>query len=260
MKFEQQLTVDKLSVSISETEESLAKTSAKIAQEYLETILANKQEAAILLATGNSQLKFLDVLISNAKIDWSRLKLFHLDEYLGISKEHPASFRYYLREKVEKRVNPQVFHYLQGDTLEPVKECDRYTKLLQAQPIDLCCLGIGTNGHLAFNEPRVANFDDPYWVKLVRLEQETRQVQVDQGHFSNLNQVPQYALTVTIPMILLSKKILCLASGISKAKVIKTMLKDDINSACPASILRQHTDATLVLDQASSQLISGTIV
>lgn len=255
MKFEQQLAVDQLSVYISKTEEILARNSAKIAQEYLENVLENKPEASILLATGNSQLKFLDALISNSKIDWSRLKLFHLDEYLGIDPEHPASFRYYLREKVEKRVEPQVFHYLEGDTLEPLRECDRYTKLLQAQPIDLCCLGIGTNGHLAFNEPSVANFNDPYWVKIVRLEKETRQVQVEQGHFSDFDQVPQYALTVTISMILSCQKILCFASGNNKASIIQRMLKGEINSICPASILRQHSEATLFLDWESAKLL-----
>ncbi len=255
MESEQQFTVDTLSVYISQTEKELAKQSAKITQEYLEKVLQKKGEARIILATGNSQLHFLDALIATQKIDWSQITLFHLDEYLGIEEKHPASFRYYLREKVEKRVHPKQFHYLQGDSLEPIEECDRYTKILQEKPIDLCCLGIGTNGHLAFNEPTVAKFDDPYGVKLVRLEEETRQVQVFQGHFSHLDKVPKYALTLTVPMILLSQKILCLASGKNKATVVKTMLKHNIRPCCPASILRTHSDSSLLLDKESAELL-----
>lgn len=255
MESEHQLKVDTLSVYISKTGKDLAKKSAKITQKYLLKVLKEKKEARIILATGNSQLQFLDALITTQKIDWNRITLFHLDEYLGINEKHKASFRYYLREKVEKRVHPKQFHYIHGNTLEPVEECDRYTELLQEKPIDLCCLGIGTNGHLAFNEPAVAKFDDSYRVKLVRLEEQTRQIQVNQGHFSNLNEVPQYAITLTIPMILLSRKIICLALGKSKAKIVETMLKDDINTYCPASILRKHSDADLFLEQNSARLL-----
>jgi glucosamine-6-phosphate deaminase len=118
-------------------------------------LLQNQDQVTILLATGNSQLQFLDLLIASQKIDWSRINLLHLDEYLGIEEKNPASFRFYLHERVEKRINPQSFHYLQGDALQPLEECDRYSRLLQKQPIDLCCLGVGINGHLAFNEPQV---------------------------------------------------------------------------------------------------------
>ena len=187
MTSEYQFKVDTLSVYISKTGKELAKESAEITQKYLSKVLKEKKEARIVLATGNSQLQFLDALIATKKIDWNRITLFHLDEYLGINEKHQASFRHYLQEKVEKRVYPKRFHYIQGNTLEPINECNRYTELLQEKPIDLCCLGVGTNGHLAFNEPAVAKFDDAYWVKLVRLEKETRQVQVEQGHFSHLN-------------------------------------------------------------------------
>jgi len=248
--------VDDLLVQIYNSEVEMAQNVAEIAQEYLQYVLQQQDTAAVLLATGNSQLKFLDALIALNGVDWSRITLFHLDEYLGISADHAASFRRYLRERVEKRVFPRQFHYLEGDTLQPVTECDRYTKLLQAQPIDLCCLGVGENGHLAFNDPSVANFQDPYSVKLVKLDTLNRQQQVNTGHFPNLEAVPQYAFTVTIPMICSAKKILCLTPEKRKAHVVKEILQTSISTDCPASILRQQPQATLFLDINSASLLS----
>lgn len=252
---DQKLTVDTLATHIYDTEEALALGAVQMGADYLQQVLKEKSEATLLLATGNSQRQFLESLITIPEIDWSRLRLLHLDEYLGIDGNSPASFRFYLHERVEKHVHPKEFHYLNGDALEPLAECDRYTQLLQAQPIDLCCLGVGVNGHLAFNEPQVANFRDPYWVKLVRLDQQTRWMQVYQGHFRYFETVPQYAFTVTIPTILSSRKIICLAPGEQKAEIIKEMLRGSISKNCPASVLRQHPDATLCLDKESAQLL-----
>jgi glucosamine-6-phosphate deaminase len=251
--------VDQLMVQIYYSEVEMAQDVAKIAHKYLQNLLQQQNTVAILLATGNSQLKFLDALIALGGVDWSRITLFHLDEYLGITADHAASFRRYLRERVEKRVVPQEFHYIEGDTLEPVAECDRYTKLLQAQPIDLCCLGVGENGHLAFNDPAVANFQDLDSVKLVKLDMVNRQQQVSTGHFPNLETVPQYAFTVTIPMICAAKKIICLAPETRKAKVVKDILQEAISTNCPASILRQQPQATLFLDLNSASLLSENL-
>ncbi|AFZ58463.1 glucosamine-6-phosphate deaminase [Anabaena cylindrica FACHB-243] len=248
--------VDDLLVQIYNTEAEMAENAAKIAQEYLYNLLQQQDQVALLLATGNSQLKFLDALIALGGLDWSRIALFHLDEYLGITADHPASFRHYLRERVEQRVSPQRFYYIEGDTLEPVAECDRYTKLLKAQPIDLCFLGIGENGHLAFNDPAVADFQDPASVKLVKLDQVNRQQQVNTGYFSNLETVPQYAFTLTIPIICAAKKIICLAPDIRKAKIVKEILQSPITTNRPASILRKQPQATLFLDTNSAQLLS----
>jgi len=244
--------VDNLQVQIYNSEAEMAQDVAQITSNYLENVLNKQNTAAVLLATGNSQLKFLDALIALGSVDWSRITLFHLDEYLGITAVHPASFRLYMRERVEKKLHPRQFHYIEGDTLEPMAECDRYTKLLQTQPIDLCCLGVGENGHLAFNDPAVANFQDPYSVKLVKLDDVNRQQQVNTGHFPNLNSVPQYAFTVTLPLICSSKKIICLAPEKRKAKVVKQMLKEPITTSCPASILRNQPQATLFLDDNSA--------
>ncbi|MGM3309243.1 glucosamine-6-phosphate deaminase [Anabaena sp. WFMT] len=248
--------VDDLLVQIYNTEAEMAEDAAKIAQEYLYNLLQQQDQVALLLATGNSQLQFLDALIALGGLDWSRIALFHLDEYLGITADHPASFRRYLRERVEQRVSPQRFYYIEGDTLEPVAECDRYTKLLKAQPIDLCLLGIGENGHLAFNDPAVADFQDPASVKLVKLDQVNRQQQVNTGYFSNIETVPQYAFTITISMICAAKKIICLAPATRKAKIVQEILQKTITTNCPASILRKQPQATLFLDINSAHLLS----
>jgi glucosamine-6-phosphate deaminase len=246
--------VDELQVNVYNSEAEIAQDAAEIVSRYLHSLLLEQETASVLLATGNSQLKFLDALIAIDGVNWSRVACFHLDEYLGIAENHSASFRYYLREKVEKRVHPKEFNYIEGDTLQPLWECDRYSQLLQAQPIDLCLLGIGENGHLAFNDPSVADFADPYGVKLVKLDEINRQQQVNTGSFVNIENVPQYAFTVTIPIICQSKKIICLAPGQRKAEMIKAMLSGEINQACPASILRKQQHATLFLDVESASL------
>lgn len=245
--------VDKLSVRLYHQETELTQDVAEIAHDYLRNILAHQSQAAVILATGNSQIKFLEALIALGGIDWSRIVFFHLDEYLGIEASHSASFRRYLQQRVEKRVNPAAFHYIEGDTMQPLAECDRYTQLLQAQPIDLCCLGVGENGHLAFNEPSVADFNDSRQIKLVKLELATRQQQVNEGHFPNVEAVPQYAFTLTISPICGAKKILCLAPHKRKAAIVKKMLRSPISKDCPASILRSQVQATLFLDADSAR-------
>ena len=249
---------DDLSVRVYQEDRELAKDAAIFARNYLKSLLQQQEIARVVLATGNSQIKFLEAITTEEgqnTLDWSRIIFFHLDEYLGISEEHPASFRYYLHHKVEQKIPLRKFHYLQGDALQPLEECYRYSKLLQQKPIDLCLLGVGENGHLAFNEPTVADFADSQTVKIVKLESITRQQQVDGGYFSSLETVPQYAYTLTIPAICSAKKILCLVSGKHKAEVVKTMLHSPINVDCPASILRKQKQAILFLDRHSASLL-----
>jgi glucosamine-6-phosphate deaminase len=244
--------VDSLSVRVYNSKRELAKDAAAIAKQYLNSLLSRQHTATVILATGNSQIEFLEALVSVEDLDWSRIIFFHLDEYLGISAGDRASFRRYLRERVEEKINPCEFHYIEGDTLQPLDECSRYGGLLQRQPLDLCCLGIGENGHLAFNEPSVANFNDPYKIKIVKLDLENRQQQVEKGHFLSLETVPEYAFTLTIPTICSAQKILCLAPEKGKAQIVKKMLQNEISTACPASILRQQPQATLFLDTDSA--------
>ena len=144
---------DSLAVRVYAGQTELSQDVARIAQAHLREVLAAKGSAAVILATGNSQIKFLEELIRIGGVDWSKITLFHMDEYLGISGDHKASFRRYMRERVASRVQPRVFHYLEGDSLLPMDECERYSALLRALPIDLCCMGVGENGHIAFNDP-----------------------------------------------------------------------------------------------------------
>ena len=246
---------DALAIRIYQTPDDLAQDAAAMAQRHLYETLARQGSASVIFATGNSQLQFLDALVALGGVDWSRVTLFHMDEYLGIDANHRASFRRYLRERVESRVKPKQFHYLEGDALLPLKECERYTKLLSAQPIDLCCLGIGENGHLAFNDPPVADFKDPHPVKLVKLDEACRQQQVGEGHFPNLEAVPQYAFTLTIPTLCSARRMLCIVPERRKARAVKETLRGPIRPACPASFLRQQSHCTLFLDGDSASLV-----
>jgi glucosamine-6-phosphate deaminase len=246
---------DLLAVRVYRTQRDLARDAATLAQGHLQETLARQGAASAILATGNSQLEFLDALVALGGVDWSRITLFHMDEYLGIDANHRASFRRYLRERVESRVKPRQFHYLEGDTLLPLKECERYAKLLSAQPIDLCCLGIGENGHLAFNDPPVADFNDPHPVKLVKLDEACRQQQVGEGHFPDLNAVPQYAFTLTIPTLCSARRMLCIVPERRKAQAVKDALRGPISTVCPASFLRRQNHCTLFLDGDSASLV-----
>ncbi|MGF1590865.1 MAG: 6-phosphogluconolactonase [Pleurocapsa sp.] len=144
--------VKDLSVTIAHSTDELTNDVARLTQDYLQSLLEQQATVRIILATGISQLKFLSAIAAGNQLDWSRIICFHLDEYLGIAADHPGSFRYYLRSKVEQRVQPRTFNYIEGDAQKPLAECSRYSNLLQQQAIDLCMLGIGDNGHLAFNE------------------------------------------------------------------------------------------------------------
>lgn len=251
-----QFQVDALSVKVYDSSLKLATDAANFVGDYLLSLLTRQEKVRIILATGNSQLQFLDSLTSSTQIDWSRVVFFHLDEYLGISPEHQSSFRYYLRREVEEKVNAAQFNYIRGDAVEPLTECDRYKQLIERQAIDLCMLGVGKNGHLAFNEPTVANFQDSRTIKLVKLETKTRQQQIDSGYFTGSETVPQYAFTLTIPTICAAKKIICLAGGERKAAIIKTMLQAPISTSVPATVLRRQPQATLFLDRESASLLS----
>ena len=244
--------VDALPVRVYAHGQDLAADAAQTARQHLQATLETQGRATVLLATGNSQLRFLKNLTGLSGINWSRITLFHLDEYLGIAAEHPGSFRRYLRDRVLSQVSPQAFHFLEGDAHEPIAECERYTRLLQAQPIALCCLGIGENGHLAFNDPAVAHFNEPPTVKIVKLDLKCRQQQVREGYFPHLPAVPKYALTLTIPLLCSAKKMICVVPDTCKAPAVRDALRGPIATTCPASILRRQPQAILFLDLESA--------
>ncbi|MEY2858420.1 MAG: hypothetical protein RLZZ74_2733 [Cyanobacteriota bacterium] len=261
----QVIKVGNLSVRVAPVAADLTQDVAIMVQDYLQSLLKQQETVRIILATGNSQLDFLkaigrglgvypherpnqEAIAQGHQLDWSRIICFHLDEYLGIAADHPGSFHYYLHHKVEQPLQPRKFHYLVGDALQPLRECDRYRHLLQQQTIDLCMLGIGDNGHLAFNEPSVADFNDPQLVKLVKLETKTRQQQVNGGYFPDLASVPNYAYTLTIPAICAAKRVFCLAGGSHKQELVRQTLEHAITPNFPATILRTLPHATLFAD------------
>jgi len=244
--------VDQLSVRIYTDQLQMSQAVALDIQNYLQATLAVQASISAVLATGNSQIHFLSELARNKDLNWSSITFFHMDEYLGISPDHPASFRRYLRERVEEKIHPKTFHYIEGDAQEPLDECNRYAKLLRSNEIDLCCLGIGENGHIAFNDPPVANFEDPYLVKIVKLDHACQLQQVNEGHFPNLGAVPDYALTLTIPALCLARKMCCIVPEKRKAKAVKRALNGPIDVSCPASALRRCPQATLFLDADSA--------
>ncbi len=249
---------DSLSVHVFRGQDELAAYTVAVVRDTLADAIRRTGTAAAILATGNSQLRFLKLLVTAGGVDWSAVTLFHMDEYLGVKADHPACFRRYMKEKVESFVHPRVFHYLGGDADLPLDECARYTALLKAQPIDLCCLGIGENGHLAFNDPHVCRFDDPHWVKLVSLDVPCRLQQVKEGHFATLESVPPYAYTLTPPALLSARRVLCLAPESRKAIPVQTALELPISEKCPASILRRYPQAELLLDLDSAARLHPT--
>ena len=244
-----------LNVEVYQDTAALSTAVAHRVRDLLADVIARQGSAAAILATGNSQIRFLKELVALGGVDWSCVTLFHMDEYLGVPADHPACFRRYMKERVASLVNPRAFHYLGGDADLPLDECARYTALLKAQPIDLCCLGVGENGHLAFNDPPVARFDDPHWVKLVKLDDACKMQQVKEGHFPSLEAVPPYAFTLTIPALCSAKKLLCLAPEHRKAVPVKHALQGPISTDCPASFLRTQPQCDLLLDVDSASLL-----
>jgi glucosamine-6-phosphate deaminase len=244
-----------LSVEIHDTEEDLGRAAAHFVAAELRRAVAGREEANLVLATGTSQFTFLDALKRDATIRWDRLNVFHLDEYRGISAQHPASFRRYLRERILDDVKPGQVHFLKGDAPDPEEEARRYENLLKAHPIDIACIGIGENGHIAFNDPPVADFNDSRLVKVVRLDEQCRRQQLDEGWFASLEEVPTHALTLTIPAIMSSRHVSCVVPEQRKARAVADALEGPISTTCPASVLRRHPSARLFLDRSAASLI-----
>ena len=249
-----------LAVRVQENSRDMAADAAELAREHLRDALKARGEASVIFACATSQIQFLAALAAQPGIDWSRITVFHMDEYLGVGAGHPASFRRFLREHLVERVHPGCVRYLEGDALEPMAEAMRYADLLQERSIDLCCLGVGENGHIAFNDPSVADFEDPLRVKIVRLDEASRLQQVGEGCFSNLEAVPQYALTLTIPALCDARHMLCVVPERRKAQAIRMALCGPVTTGCPASFLRRQSQATLCLDGDAAGEVDWTLL
>ncbi|MBC7256990.1 MAG: glucosamine-6-phosphate deaminase, partial [Chloroflexi bacterium] len=212
------------------------------------------EEAAIIVATGNSQLRFMEALRQRQDIPWGRVRVFHMDEYCGMSADHPASFRRYIREKLTDWVHPLAFYEIQGDAPDLEAEMARYTALLRQYPPDVCVMGIGENGHLAFNDPP-ADFTTDKTIHIVTLDHACRMQQVGEGHFATLDDVPKQALSLTIPALMAPKHLLVVVPERRKAQAVRAALKGPITPECPASILRRQPHAVLYLDLESASLL-----
>jgi len=247
-------TVDRMSVRIFESNEVLGRAAAKDLAMLLSQILNKQDKAALILASANSQLTFLSALRALEGIDWTRIIIFHMDEYLGMSDQHPASFSRFLREKLVDFVHPSEFYPLHGDTTDVKSELKRYTDLMRRYPPDVCVLGIGENGHLAFNDPP-ADFDTKELIHVVSLDLACRTQQVNEAHFPTLDAVPSKALSLTVHALLASKHVLAVVPERRKAEAIQKALKGAVTPNCPASILRTRSNVVMYLDRGSSALL-----
>jgi glucosamine-6-phosphate deaminase len=250
-----QMNIDKLRVKIYPDDTAMGQAAADFAEQVLVSVIDRKGSASIILATGASQFSFFKALKNKESISWSKITVFHLDEYADMTDKHPASFRKYLKERILDFVRPNRVYFLQGDAEDPDEEADRYESLLKKSTIDLACIGIGENGHIAFNDPPVADFNDPKLVKLVKLDEACRLQQLGEGWFPALNDVPTHALSLTVPGIMRAERISCVVPDERKAKAVSQTLHGPVTEKCPASILRRHPDCTLFLDEPSASMI-----
>jgi glucosamine-6-phosphate deaminase len=245
---------DRLQVWVHPDRAAAGAAAAREAAETINAAISRQGAARIVLACAPSQDEMLAAL-ATAPVDWPRVTVFHMDEYVGLEAGHPASFRRYLHEHFLSRVRPMAFHGICGEAADAAAECQRYATLLAEAPLDLVCLGIGENGHLAFNDPPVADFADPERVKVVTLDEACRRQQVNDGCFGSLADVPRRALTLTIPLLMGARRLVVTVPGLRKAAAVRAALHGPISTACPASVSRTHLAAVLHLDQAAASTL-----
>jgi glucosamine-6-phosphate deaminase len=242
-------------VRVSASKLQAGRAAALAGADFLRNAIARKGSARIIVATGNSQEEMVATLGEFRDIAWNEIDVFHMDEYVGLDETHPASFRLWVKTRLVDLVHPRQAHYLNGNAADLAEECARYGELLRSGPIDVCFLGIGENGHIAFNDPHVADFRDPLTVKRVELDARCRQQQVGEGHFPDLAVVPREALTLTCPALMSARRLVCCAPERRKAEAVMNALHGPISTACPGSIIRTIPGAYFFLDAESSSLL-----
>jgi glucosamine-6-phosphate deaminase len=236
---------------------AMARAAADEAAGVMRAAVASRGSANVMFATGNSQLAFVDALVhATDDVPWADTVVFHMDEYVGVGPDHPAGFQRWIRERIVEPARPRAAYYVEG-LGDAGAECARYGELLRRHPLDLCCLGVGENGHLAFNDPPVADFADPLDVKVVELDEACRLQQVHEGHFPDLGAVPSHALTVTIPALLRAGRVLAVVPEARKAEPVAAALRGPISTACPASALRTVSHVSIHLEPRSARLLTG---
>jgi len=250
------MVVDKLRVSIYRDTTALAEHAAAELAPLIAASIATRGYASVIVATGNSQLAFMRALRERDDIDWSHVYVFHMDEYPGLGPDHPASFRRYIRENLTDIVEPREFFGMDGDASNVDDEIERYTDLLARYPPDITVMGIGENGHLAFNDPP-ADFHTTATVLWVTLDDACRRQQAGEGHFPCVDDVPELAFSLSIPALLRSREVFVIVPEQRKAEAVKAALEGPVTPDCPASILQQQSHARLFLDQESASLLAA---
>jgi glucosamine-6-phosphate deaminase len=251
--------VGRMTVEVYADPKSMGVAAARAAAASMKQLAANHEWFAVIFATGASQLGTLDALTQMKDLPWSQVCGFHLDEYAGLPIEHPASFHGYLRKNLIEKVTMKHFYEIDGTSNDPEQTCRIYAGRLRSAGPQLCLLGIGENGHLAFMDPGIADFDDPLDVKMVKLDAACRAQQVAEGWFDRQQDVPGRAISQTIPAILRVPKLIVSVPGSRKAKIVRRTLEEPISTRCPATILRNHPDVTVYLDRDSAAELAGVI-
>lgn len=257
MSNQKEFIYDNARVQIHGSVAALGIAAAQDAAQLINQVITDNGHARIMVATGNSQIAFIDALTKQS-IDWKAVEVFHMDEYSGISETHPASFRQWIKTRLESKVHPGQMHYIRGDASDLNGEIQRYSTLLEAAPVDVAFVGFGENGHIAFNDPPNADFNDPLNVKRVQLDEPCRRQQAGEGHFRDLAAVPLEAITVTCPGLFRARAWVSCVPEARKAKAVQSALEGPISTACPASLIRRHPNATLYLDTESAGLLSAS--
>lgn len=252
--------VGRASVRIYPSKQALGEAAAHDAARVIQAAIERTRTARIIVATGNSQLDLTAALVRRTDIDWKSVEVFHMDEYVGLPASHPSSFRYWIKQRIEDTVHPAKVQYLNGDDRDIDAEIRRYAAALMASPIHLAFVGFGENGHIAFNDPHVADFNDPAVVKRVTLDAASRRQQAGEGHFSSPETVPREALTLTCPALFRAEAWICCVPEARKSQAVGDAVEGPISSDCPASVFRRHSGATVYLDpESASTVIRGSI-
>ena len=246
---------DKLKVNVFPSRLEMGKAAAADISATIRRLLEEKDEINMIFAAAPSQNEVLAALVADKTIPWQRINADHMDEYIGLDSSAPQCFGNFLDRHIFSLVTFKSVNYIKSDATDPDAECARYSSLLSAAPTDIVVMGIGENGHIAFNDPPVANFSDTTLVKPVKLDEICRQQQVNDGCFPKLDAVPRYAITLTVPALVAAPHLFCIVPAATKAWAVKETLSGSIDEHCPASILRTRPGAQLYLDPDSAALI-----
>lgn len=247
---------EQLPIEVYASPEEMGQVAAERAAAVIREAVTTKGHARIVVATGNSQFAFVSAL-ADQDIPWHQVTAFHMDEYVGVDADHSAGFRRWIRERIEEPFRPAKVEYIAGDAPDPQAEADRYEALLREAPLDLVCMGIGENGHLAFNEPYDADFEDERWARIITLTEQSVRQQVGEGHFPDEASTPKTAISLTIPALLSAAHVQVCAPEARKAAAVAAAFSEPISTACPATILRQTPHATVFLEPASAAQLPG---